>query len=141
MSSFEVVETLNTLHCAGCRMLFAIPATFERDRRNDHARFYCPAGCHNVYNGETEAEKIRRERDRLKQDAARLEDEKREAQARAAKAEAAAKRLKKRASAGTCPCCSRTFANMAEHMKQRHPEMLAEGGTKVVPIKRPARAM
>jgi hypothetical protein len=84
---------------------------------------------------------LRRERDRLKQDTARLEEEASLARVRAEKAEAAAKRLKKRASAGTCPCCSRTFANMAEHMKQKHPELLAEGGTKVVPLKRHAAAM
>jgi 4-hydroxy-3-methylbut-2-en-1-yl diphosphate synthase IspG/GcpE len=28
--------------------------------------------------------------------------------------------LAKRAKAGVCPCCNRTFSNMAEHMKKQH---------------------
>jgi len=31
-----------------------------------------------------------------------------------------APRLRKRAAAGTCPCCKRSFSNMAEHIKRRH---------------------
>lgn len=127
-----------------CGTPFMLPARLLDAAQNSGHTIYCPHG-HSVVWKETEADKLRRERDRLKQDQARLEDEKRwaEQQAqmardRAEKAERATKRLKKRASAGTCPCCSRTFANMAEHMKQKHPELLAEGGTKVVPIKRAA---
>jgi hypothetical protein len=44
-------------------------------------------------------------------------------------------KLKKRTSAGTCPCCTRTFANMAEHMKKQHPDFVAEGGANVVRLK------
>lgn len=130
------------LHCSGCGCWFAMPPGYLDNRRKDKKTFWCPNG-HELSYKESEADKLRRERDRLKQDAARLEDEKREALAtasaqfeRARKAEAANKRLKKRSSAGTCPCCSRTFANMAEHMKHQHPEFVADGGAKVVPIKR-----
>lgn len=31
-------------------------------------------------------------------------------------------KLKKRASAGICPCCNRTVSQMARHMKSKHPE-------------------
>jgi septal ring factor EnvC (AmiA/AmiB activator) len=119
-----------------------MPQGYLDNRRNDKASFYCPNG-HSMSYRESEADRLRRERDRLKQDQARLEEEKREAWAtanaqreRAEKAEKATKRLKKRTSAGTCPCCSRTFANMAEHMKHQHPEFVADSGAKVVPIKR-----
>ncbi len=102
---------------------------------------YCPHG-HTVAWKETEADKLRRERDGLKQDQARLEEENAAARLaldvardRMQKAEVANKRLKKRASAGTCPCCSRTFANMAEHMKKQHPAFVTEGGAKVVRLK------
>lgn len=46
-----------------------------------------------------------------------------------------AARIKKRAAAGTCPCCKRTFSNMAEHMKKEHAAFVVETGAKVVPIK------
>jgi len=124
-----------------CGTPFALPAELLSAARKSGHTIYCPHG-HSVVWRETEADKLRRERDRLKQDQARLEQEKAEAWAtanaqlaRAQKAEAANVKLKKRASAGTCPCCSRTFSNMATHMKKQHPEFLREGGTKVVELK------
>jgi hypothetical protein len=58
------------------------------------------------------------------------------ASVRAEKAERKVKKLTKRTAAGTCPCCQRTFSNMAEHMKHQHPQFVADTGAKVVPIKR-----
>lgn len=133
--------------CITCGVRHAMPAVLiERDRTKGGYRF-CPNGHQQGWSKEASEEtQIRRERDRLKQDAARLEAERRAAEeaaslarVRAEKAERATKRLKKRTSAGTCPCCSRTFSNMAEHMKHQHPEFVTDGGAKVVPIKRVAQ--
>ncbi len=136
--------------CAKCKcQMWIDDALNEAALRNrEKISFYCSYGHSQSYcEGESEETKLRRERDRLKQDAARLEADAREAWAQAQaetklriKAEAATKRLKKRTSAGTCPCCQRTFANMAEHMKHQHPDFVADGGAKVVPIKRKAQA-
>ncbi len=95
-----------------------------------------PAIGHSLSYKESTEEKLRRERDRLQQQMARVEQEATEARKRAEKAEKATKRLQKRTAAGTCPCCQRTFANMAEHMKHQHPEFVSETGAKVVPLKR-----
>lgn len=35
-------------------------------------------------------------------------------------------KIKKRASAGTCPCCHRTFKQLTEHMKCKHPEFVKQ---------------
>lgn len=129
--------------CITCGVLHAMPAVLlDRDRAEGGYR-HCPNGHQQGWSKEaSESERIRRERDRLKQDAARLEEENRQAFAaaneqreRAIRAESSIKRLKKRASAGTCPCCSRTFQNMATHMKQQHPEFIENGGAKVVKLK------
>lgn len=127
--------------CGVCGMAFAAPKVFMDECRKVGAgkSFYCPSGHPRVFR-ESEVEKIRRECDRLKQEQARLEDEVRAANARTVKEAKAHKRLQKRTSAGTCPCCQRTFANMAEHMKHQHPQFLADGGTTVIPIKRTAKA-
>ena len=123
-----------------CGMPFALPKDLRYQARNRGHTIYCPLG-HTVTWKETEETRLRRERDRLKQETARLEDERREAiesanreTARADKAERKAKKLTKRAAAGTCPCCQRTFANMATHMKRQHPDFVAETGAKIVPI-------
>jgi len=133
--------------CITCGVFHAMPAVLvDRDREQGGYR-YCPNGHQQGWSkDQSENEIIRRERDRLKQDAARLVEEASAAQSeafeqreRAIKAETINKRLKKRAAAGACPCCKRTFANMAEHMKHRHPDFIADAGAKVVPIKRTAQ--
>lgn len=133
--------TLSQTKC-WCGTPFAVPHDLLKAAHDGGHTIYCPHG-HKCTWADTETDKLRRERDKLKQDAARMEDENRQAWAtatalreRADKAEKATKRLRKRSSAGTCPCCSRTFSNMAEHMKHQHPTFVADGGAKVVPIKR-----
>lgn len=135
--------------CGTCAVWHTIPEIVYNSYRAEGGFWHCPNGHQRGFRkGEDEIkqEEIRRERDKLKQDAARLEDEKRAAWAtaneqaeRAKKAERKVKTLTKRAAAGTCPCCQRSFSNMAEHMKHQHPEFVAETGAKVVPIKRATR--
>lgn len=141
-------ERHTVTQCGSCGVWHTVPEIVYESHRSEGGYHSCPNGHQRGWAKGTDAierENIRLERDRLKQDQARLEDEKRLAEERASlalvraeKAEAATKRLKKRASAGTCPCCNRTFANMAEHMKHQHPQFVADEGAKVVPIKRAA---
>jgi hypothetical protein len=35
-----------------------------------------------------------------------------------------------RVSAGVCPCCNRTFQNVARHMKTKHPDIAAAPAAK-----------
>lgn len=143
----KVIAILNgerhvVTQCGTCAVWHTVPEIVWDAQVREGGFHTCPNGHSRGWKTGTEQkeqEAIRRERDRLKQETARLEDEKREAWAtanaqleRAQKAEAATKRLKKRASAGTCPCCSRTFSNMATHMKRQHPGFVEEGGAKVV---------
>lgn len=119
--------------CGGCGVLFWMTKQFQTMRRQDHKIFFCPAGCQRVYNGPTEEDKLRQERDRLKQaiayerDRVRAETERRELiqrQARAYKGQVT--KLKNRAAAGVCPCCNRTFVNLQRHMANKHSTFLAE---------------
>ena len=118
--------------CCSCHIRFAMPYSFQKRCREDSkVLFCCPNGHYQHYSGEqTEREALRRERDRLKQQAARLEDEAREARedADAAKRQAAAfkgvaTRIKNRVQHGVCPCCNRTFQDLARHMKSQHPDV------------------
>lgn len=130
-----MITGMTRMACGECGTEFAVPDHFYKERRETGKGWHCPNGHSRVFR-ESDAEKLRRERDLLKQQHARLEQELAEARAETERKEKAVKRLKKRASAGTCPCCKRTFANMAEHMKHRHPEFVAEGGAKVVRLRR-----
>jgi hypothetical protein len=94
------------------------------------ATFYCVHGHTRWYPpGESEEDKLRRERDRLKQNEAwyeqRLKDVQAEAEHERRRAngyKGHATRITKRAKAGVCPCCNRTFRQLAAHMANKHPE-------------------
>ncbi len=114
------------LNCGECGIDFYAPAHWVKVRRDwgDHGKeFYCPNGHCRVWRT-PEIDTIRRERDRLKQQAAQLEDEKRNALAVAERALAETRRVKKRAQAALCPCCNRHFRQLAAHMKNKHPEIV-----------------
>lgn len=86
--------------------------------------------------GKSDAQKLqeqldqeRRARQRAEQDSAYQRDRAREAE-EAAKHERRrangykghATRITKRAKAGLCPCCNRTFSQLARHMATKHPQ-------------------
>jgi hypothetical protein len=115
-----------TLMCCGeCGIAFAIPDNFYTERRESRPllQWFCPNGHPRVFK-ESEADRLRRERDRLTQQLAEKNDA-------IAERDRKLKRLAKRAAAGTCPCCQRTFSNMTRHMKTKHPEMVAENVVKL----------
>lgn len=133
--------TFEKQDCINCKIVFLVPEGFTAQRREDCKTFYCPNGHSMVYSKEqTEEAKLRRERDRLKQEAARLEDRARAAERaeaaaqehaeyqarRAAAARGQVTRLKNRAAAGVCPCCNRTFVNLQRHMASKHAGFTAE---------------
>lgn len=111
---------LETEICPSCGCVFAVPQHFLNERRFDGKRFYCPVGHSLSYNGdrhrlEQELQSVRRQRDFEREDRERAE-----ASARAHKGHAT--RLRKRAKAGVCPCCNRTFKQLARHMANQHPD-------------------
>jgi hypothetical protein len=104
-----------------CGTQHAIPATLARGAKAHGTSVYCPLG-HQWSFRETDLQ-------RAKADAAaktaQLDQER--ARARAAedkvkKLTVDAARLRKRAAAGVCPCCNRTFQNVGRHMKTQHPD-------------------
>lgn len=137
--------------CYKCRSTMWLPTALETVARASPGKVsvYCAYGHEQVYSeGETQLDKMRRERDRLAQqiaerdDALALERRAREAadtEALLARRSAAAARgritkLKNRVGNGVCPCCNRTFGNLARHMHTQHPTFKAEESN-VVPIK------
>lgn len=132
--------------CANCGIIFGVPAHWQSSRQEDGKTFYCPNGHTQVYSQvNSEKEKLRRERDLLAQRVAQRDDEikrQRELREAAERREAAQKanvtKLKKRASAGICPCCNRTVQALQRHMASKHPEFQKEQGINVVPMRKPA---
>lgn len=121
--------------CCRCKCAMALPSDlYTASRRDERISFFCAHGHEQHFTArESEADILRRERDRLLQQAARLEDEaklerqRREAAQRSVSAmRGQVTRLQNRASAGVCPCCNRTFSALARHMATKHPQFRAE---------------
>lgn len=50
------------INCCRCGFIFATPTVWDRERREDHKSFYCPAcGVAQSYRGITEAQKLKKE--------------------------------------------------------------------------------
>lgn len=131
--SFQFV---NVGGCCKCGVPILLEREFHRNRRGDHANFYCPNGHPQHFPQKTEEEKLREElaqKEKFLQNAVKLrewaEQNAERAKERAAVAErsrAAYKGQLTRVKNGVCPCCRRNFANLRKHMVAKHPGYLEE---------------
>lgn len=127
--SVLVEITLEPIQCANCSMVFGVPGRFQKHRRDDHKTFFCPNGHTNWYPGKSDEEELRdelaREKHHREQAAARVEDlraQRDAVQRRLSATQGVVTRHKRKIAAGRCPCCSRKFSDLAEHMKAAHPK-------------------
>lgn len=121
MPAFSVSVNLNVIECSNCGMPFGITQDFEQRRRDDHRVFYCPTGHHNVYDHESEAEKLRRQLKATQSHMAAQQARHDQVKAELEDTKAQFERAKSRISKGVCPCCNRQFANLHRHMTTKHP--------------------
>jgi hypothetical protein len=123
MFDFAVTE------CCVCGIAFAVPARFKQVLQETHRTFYCPNGHGQSYLGQTEVERLR---DKLKTQNSELE-----VRTRALlNAQVAEAKLRKRIAGGVCPCCNRTFQNLARHMSAKHKSL---GGRELSAAAEPKR--
>jgi hypothetical protein len=120
-----IVADLTVTRCAECGCNFGVPGDFLTCRRNDKRDFYCPNG-HVLSYRQSEAEKLRLERDRLLQSLAQKEDELKDLENRRRAALGQVTKLRNRVGNGVCPCCTRSFTNLRRHMETQHPDFRAE---------------
>src|SRR5487761_227809 len=124
-----------TVTTCWCGIPHAVPEElydFAHRRKNDSNvshPIFCPLGHEWVISGESELDRtkkaLEREQNIARNRLERLENE-REATAAERRSHAATKghqtRLKNRIAKGVCPCCSRHFPALNQHMKSEHPE-------------------
>lgn len=117
--------------CAKCKCAMWMPMPLEQSARaSEKISFYCPYG-HSLHysEGESETDRLRRERDQLKQRLAQKDDEiayqrgAKEAAERSASAmRGQVTKIKNRVGNGVCPCCTRSFTNLKRHIATKHPD-------------------
>lgn len=121
---------IDIVHCYKCSAPIALGN--KSVLLGNKAEFYCPNGHTQAFVG-TEMSKLKadlvEERRRTEQEKQRREMAEREVvmeRKLRMKADRKHAREKKRIVNGVCTCCNRTFANLAAHMKTKHPEEVAK---------------
>jgi hypothetical protein len=120
----SVLVSLVTETCYACGTLFGLTVEFQRHRIGDKATWYCPNGHAQSYTGTSLRDQVaaaNRDVESARRETACALEEARIQAARASKAETESKRLRTRAAAGVCPCCKRSFVQLARHVKAQHP--------------------
>jgi len=121
--SFSVI--LTTVNCGQCGGVYAINERYREEKANVGGSWTCPY-CNTGwgYSGNSENSRLEKENQRLRKQKEWAEQAKKnqENQTRAYKGLATrAKNKLARTKVGVCPCCNRTFKQLASHMKNKHP--------------------
>lgn len=108
-------------NCPECGIPYAVPDYFIPQRQKDHKTFYCPNGHQRYFpEGESEAARLRRMLEDATRSKSAIAAQLIDTQAALKKAEKKVKQVNTRVHAGVCPCCNRTFQNLARHMAAKH---------------------
>jgi hypothetical protein len=116
-----------TVQACWCGMRHAVPTElvehmrYQHDDGREQTAIHCPLGHAWILRGESKAKRLDRELAETKAQLLATRDQ-------LAAAERETKRQAKRASAGVCPCCQRSFVQLARHMKNQHPDYESEDG-------------
>lgn len=130
---FNATAELCVINCGSCGGTYAIN---ERHRAqcyqegNSWTCPYCKTGWGYANNNENaqlkkQLELERKRKEWAEQDARRQREDRIAAEHRERAQKAAKTRLKNRIGQGVCPCCTRTFGNLARHMATKHPDYAA----------------
>lgn len=111
-------ERLVTETCYSCCVLFAMVEDFWEHRQNDRKNFFCPNGHSQAYIGKSDATKLKEAEARE----VALRDQLEAAAREHERTKAALLRDRARFANGVCPCCNRSFTNVARHMTTQHPD-------------------
>lgn len=133
--TYTITDELLVCHCPECGVPHGVPAGLVEQVHKKRPCFsiYCPNGHIWGYHGPSAADRLVKERERSARLAAERDQAEASAKAQrgvATRARNERNRLSARVKAGTCPCCNRTFKQLARHMASQHPGFgpIVEGG-------------
>lgn len=125
--NLNVKISYKTTECITCGTVIAIPRELYNQFLGNGKSFYCPLGHSQQFiQGQTE-EAILRKKLEIANRGKEFAEQQAQYERNCARAQKAAKtRLKNRIKHGVCPCCNRTFKQLASHIKNKHPEYAGE---------------
>lgn len=122
-----ITETFQVVSCYTCGVRFGIGQDlYKRVVTDAKGSVYCPScGSQTCWSESDDQKRIKELERKLKWEMENTERERKEresAQASLVATKGVVTKLRRRAVAGVCPCCNRTFSQLARHMKTKHPE-------------------
>lgn len=130
--TFGTYVSMQTIECYKCAIPFAVPAEYKSRLQAKGEDFYCPNGHRQHYCKSTEQvlrEKLEKQKRDYEERIEGLEgtiywkDQKiKETKGKLTGQKIQNTKMKNRIKNGVCPCCNRTFENLAAHMKTKHPD-------------------
>src|SRR5574342_614737 len=118
------------IRCYKCSMQFQMPRGFYNLRKEDGHEFYCPAG-HQQYFADSDVTVLRKQLQQALSSKAFYAERSETYRANLIKEEHRTRGLKsaltltkKRIAKGKCPCCTRIFTDLENHLKEKHKDYL-----------------
>lgn len=112
--------TLNLQECPNCGVVYGLSEDYENQRRQDHKRFFCPNGHSLSYKQESREERLKRQLEATTRQLSRTQSRLGVTKRQKAAAKGQLTKAKRRIANGVCPCCNRTFSDLAAHMHCKH---------------------
>lgn len=136
METQTYIGTLIIQTCYTCGMAFGLDREFNDRRLKDHKNFCCPDGHQQHYIGETAEQRLQKQIQSLETHLTYVRTRGDELRSQVTqlnysiRAQKAAKtKILNRVKNGVCPCCNRTFQDLQNHFKSKHPELLSDKHT------------
>jgi len=102
-----------------------MPDNILRVHREKGTSFYCPNG-HSQCFTTTEVDRLRQQLRAVRDERDWAQKGRDRAQRQTAAQKGNVTKLKRRIKNGVCPCCNRSFENLARHMAGQHPDFVPE---------------
>lgn len=102
----------------GCSQSFAMSRRFYDETKRTGHTWYCPSGHPRAWRGKSTEQKLRE----AEAQATHLTDQLQASAHEAERLRQALLRDRHRFSNGVCPCCNRSFENVARHIRGQHPD-------------------
>lgn len=131
-----ITETrIEATECGVCGVIFGLGAAFKKKRLDDSRWFFCPNGHEIHWTGQSEADKLRKQlqnvreqKDDLYESLTAARQLARTELRRAAAYRGHATRLRNRIAQGLCPAgCDQAFPDVEQHIATEHPDFKLPG--------------
>ena len=127
-ATINTTRKLEIYDCYACGSPIALDDHHEKRLQDDGSNFFCPRG-HTQSFTHSETTRLRkmleeanRSKTAITSQLTQALDDVKNARVQQRRSATLLKNQTERISHGVCPCCNRTFKQLAAHMKNKHPE-------------------